>query len=721
MNQTLCTYKSFKDLLLKCVAERDLFTGKTLHARYVKSLVASSTYLSNHFSNLYSKCGLLAYARATFDLTDHPNVFSYNVIVKAYAKSSKIDVARKLFDEIPQPDTVSYNTLISGYADVRETVPAMGLFKRMRELGFEADGFTLSGLIAACSDRVGLIMQLHCFAVSGGFDSYASVNNAFVAYYSKGGLLKEAVSVFYGMGELRDEVSWNSMIVAYGQHKEGAKALSLYKEMIVKGFKIDMYTLASVLNALTSLDHLVSGCQFHCKLIKAGFQQNPHVGSGLIDFYSKCGGRKGMSECEKVFREVISPDLVLWNTMISGYSLNEELSEEAVKSFRQMQRIGHRPDDCSFVCVTSACSNLCSPSQGKQIHGLAIKSHIPSNRISVNNALISLYYKNGNLQDAKRIFDRMPELNAVSFNCMIKGYAQYGNVTEALLLYQQMLDSGIAPNNITFVAILSACVHCGRVAEGKKYFNTMKETYKIEPEAEHYSCMIDLLGRAGKLEEAERFIHAMPFKPGSVAWAALLNACRKHKNIALAERAANELMVMNPFAATPYVMLANMYVDAGKWEEMASVRKSMREKRIRKKPGCSWIEVKKKEHVFVAEDWSHALIREVYEYLEEMMKKMKKLGYVMDKKWAMVKEDEAGEGEEELRLRHHSEKLAVAFGLMSTRDGEEIIVKKNLRICGDCHNAIKFMSAVSGREIIVRDNLRFHCFKDGACSCGDYW
>lgn len=721
MNQTQWTLKSFRDLLLKCVAERDLFTGKTLHARYVKSLVASSTYLSNHFVNLYSKCGRLSSARAAFDSTEQPNVFSYNVIVKAYAKDSKIHIARQLFDEIPQPDTVSYNTLISGYADARETVSAMILFKRMRELGFEVDGFTLSGLIAACCDRVELIMQLHCFAVSGGFDSYSSVNNAFVSYYSKGGLLREAVSVFYGMGELRDEVSWNSMIVAYGQHKEGAKALALYRDMILKGFKIDMYTLASVLNALTSLNDLIGGCQFHGKLIKAGFHQNSHVGSGLIDFYSKCGGRNGMSDAEKVFQEILSPDLVIWNTMISGYSMNEELAEEAVRSFRQMQRIGHRPDDCSFVCVSSACSNLCSTSQGKQIHGLAIKSHIPSNRISVNNSLISMYYENGNLQDARRVFDRMPELNAVTYNCMIKGYAQHGRVTDALLLYQRMLDSGIAPNNITFVAVLSACVHSGKVAEGQNYFNTMKERFKIEPEAEHYSCMIDLLGRAGKLEEAERFIDSMPFKAGPVAWAALLNACRKHKNIALAERAAKELMAMKPNADTPYVMLANMYTDAGRWEEMAAVRKLMRSRRIRKKPGCSWIEVKKKEHVFVAEDWSHPMIREVCEYLEEMMKKMKKLGYVMDKKWAMVKVDEAGEGEEEMRLGHHSEKLAVAFGLMSTGHGEEIVVKKNLRICGDCHNAIKFMSEVADREIIVRDNLRFHCFKDGKCSCGDYW
>ncbi|XP_010518661.1 PREDICTED: pentatricopeptide repeat-containing protein At3g49710 isoform X1 [Tarenaya hassleriana] len=721
MNQTPWTLKSFRDVLKKCIAERDLFTGKSLHALYVKSLLSPSTYLSNHFVLLYSKCGLLVAARAAFDSTYEPNVFSYNTIIAAYAKESKIHIARKLFDEIPQPDVVSYNTLISGYADAGESVQAMILFKRMRELGFELDGYTLSGLIAACRDKVCLVRQLHGIAISGGFDSYASVNNAFLTYYSKNGFLNEAISVFNGMDEeVRDEVSWNSMIVAYGQHKEGKKALALYREMVGKGLEIDMFTLASVLSAVTSLADLVSGSQFHGKLIKTGFHRNSHVGSGLIDLYSKCGGRKGMSESEKVFEEIPSPDLILWNTMISGYSLNEELSEEAVKSFRQMQRFGHRPDDGSFVCVISACSNL-SLSQGKQIHGLVIKSHIPSNEISVNNALVVMYYKCGNLRDARKVFDCMPEHNIVSVNSMIAGYAQHGRGAEALLLCQQMLDSGSAPNNITFVSILSACAHCGKVEEGQKYFNMMKEEFKIEPELEHYSCMIDLLGRAGKLEEAEIIIETMPFKPGHVPWAALLGACRKHKNIELAKKAANQLIKILPSNAAPYVMLANMYTESKNWEEVAAVRKLMRERGIRKKPGCSWIVVKKKKHVFVAEDWSHPKIGEVNEYLEEMMKKIKREGYVMEEKWAMVKEDEAMEGEKEIRLGHHSEKLAVAFGLMSTSEGEDIVVVKNLRICGDCHNAIKFMSAVTGREITVRDNLRFHCFRDGECSCGDYW
>lgn len=625
-----------------------------------------------------------------------------------------------MFDKIPHPDLVSYNTLISAYADRGETEPALSLFTGMRNMGLDMDGFTISAVITGCCDDIGLIRQLHSVAVSGGFDSYVSVNNALVTYYSKNGFLGEAKRVFYVMGEMRDEVSWNSMIVAYGQHRQGLRALALFQEMVRMGLKVDMFTLASVLTAFTCVEDLLGGLQFHAKLIKTGFHQNSHVGSGLIDLYSKCAAG-GMSDCRKLFEEIPYPDLVLWNTMISGYSQNDEFSEDALDCFRQMQRVGHCADDCSFVCVISACSNLSSPSQGKQIHALAIKSDIPSNKVSVNNALVAMYSKCGNLHDARRLFDRMPEHNTVSLNSMIAGYAQHGIGVESLRLFEHMLVMDIVPSSITFISVLSACAHTGKVEEGQKYFNVMKEKFKIEPEAEHYSCMIDLLGRAGKLDEAERLIETMPFNPGSVGWATLLGACRTHGNIELAEKAANQFLQLDPSNAAPYVMLSNMYARDGKWEEVATIRKLMRDRGVKKKPGCSWIEVNKRVHVFVAEEISHPMIKGIHEYLEEMSRKMKRAGYVPDLRWTLVKDDESVQGEKEIRLGHHSEKLAVAFGLISTRKGEPILVVKNLRICGDCHNAIKFISAIAGREITVRDAHRFHCFKEGHCSCGDYW
>ncbi|KAH7566739.1 hypothetical protein JRO89_XS08G0225500 [Xanthoceras sorbifolium] len=719
MTQIPWCLQTFRNLLKTCIAQRHLARGKCLHALYLQYLVPPSTYLSNHFILLYSKCGCLTAAHHVFNQTQHPNVFSFNVLISAYAKESRLNIAHQLFDQIPQPDSVSYNTLISAYAVLGETERALFLFKDMREKDFDMDGYTLSGIITSSCNKVHLVKQLHCFAVCCGFDNYTSVNNSLLTYYSKNGFLEEAKIIFYEMGDVKDEVSWNSMIVAYGQHRKGLEALSLYQEMVRMGLDVDMYTLASVLTAFTCLEDILGGLQFHAKLIKTGFHQNSHVGSGLIDLYAKCSG--GMRDCRKVFEEIPGPDLVLWNTMISGYSQNEEFSEEALDCFREMQQVGYRPDDCSFVCVISACSNLSSPSRGNQIHALTIKSEIPSNQISVNNALVAMYSKSGNLKGARQLFDRMPEYNTVSLNSMIAGYAQHGIEMESLRLFEWMLETNIPPSNITFISVLSACAHTGKVVEGQKYFRMMKEKFGIEPEAEHYTCMIDLLGRAGKLAEAEKLIETMPFSPGSITWASLLSASRTHGNMELVVKAANQLLQLEPSNATPYVMLANMYARAGKWEEVAAIRKLMRDRGVKKKPGCSWIELNKRTHVFVAEDSSHPMIKEIHEYLAEMMRKMRRAGYVPDVRCALVKDDEIEHGEKEMRLVYHSEKLAVAFGLLSTKDGHPILVVKNLRICGDCHNAFKFISAITGREITVRDAHRFHCFRDGQCSCGDYW
>lgn len=542
------------------------------------------------------------------------------------------------------------------------------------------------------------------------------MSNALICCYSRAGLLAEAAQLFEEIHVTdRDAVSWNCMIVAYGQHREGPKALSLFQEMIRRGFVVDMYTLASVLTAFTSAKDLAGGAQFHSFLIKSAFETNPHVGSGLVDLYSKCCR---VSEAKKVFQEVDEPDLVLWNTMISGFSLNEECSEEGLQFFQCLQRSGFRPDDCSFVCAISACSNLSSPSQCQQLHSLAMKSDFPANPVSVNNALISMYAKCGNLRDADKLFVRMPERNSVSYNSIIAAYAQHGLGLHALELFGEMLDSKNEPTSITFVSVLSACAHTGRVDEGLRHFNSMKKDHNFEPSEEHYCCMIDLLSRAGRFAEAEKMIKTMPFDPGAVGWAALLGACRTHGNLELGARAAEKLLELDPSNASAYVMLANMHASSGNWEEMANSRTLMRDRGVRKKPGCSWIEIGRRIHVFVADDVSHPRIREIYEFLEKIWEKMKRAGYVPDAKWSLARDD-VREGE--VRLGHHSEKLAVAFGLISTANGAPIIVMKNLRICGDCHNAIKSISKISGREITVRDAHRFHCFRDGSCSCGEYW
>ncbi|CAK8531625.1 unnamed protein product [Lathyrus sativus] len=608
---------------------RKRFLNWKIPPRFLHQVLHSTLNLPlQPFHSPLLQFGTFPNALTSFHLTNYPNVFSYNTIIHACAKHSLLHLAHELFDQIPQPDLISYNTLIAAYARRGECGSALRVFKEVREVGMELDGFTLSGVISACFEDVGLVRQLHCLALLCGYDYYASVCNVVLACYGRLGQLHEARWVFREMGEdCRDMVSWNAMIVACGQHREGLEALRLFGDMERMGLEVDMFTMASVLTAFTCLKDLAGGMQFHGKMIKSGFHRNSRVGSGLIDLYSKCAPH-GMLECVKVFGEIPKSDLVLWNTMISGFSQYEDLSEDALLTFREIQRIGFCPDDCSFVCVISACSNLSSPSVGKQVHALAIKSE---NRFM------------------------------------------------------------------------------------------MKEKFGIEPEAEHYSCMKDLLGRAGKLKEAERIIETMPFNPGSIEWATLLGTCRKHGNVELEMKASSKFLELEPCNATLYVMLSNMYASDGRWEEVARLKRLMRERGVKKKPGCSWIEIDKKVHVFVAEDTSHPRIKEIHKYMGELLRKLKQAGYVADIRLALVKDEEVEAEEKERRLWHHSEKLAIAFGLISTEEGAPILFVKNLRICGDCHNAIKLISVISGREITVRDTRRFHCFKEGQCSCRDYW
>ncbi|XP_020591164.1 pentatricopeptide repeat-containing protein At3g49710 [Phalaenopsis equestris] len=705
----------FRNLLKTCIANRDLVVGRSIHALYLKSFIPPDTYLSNHLVLLYSRCRQLNLARQLFDEIPQPNVFSYNTLLAAYVHESQTHLATDLFSRIPNPDLVSFNTLLSAYAAVGRAADAIALFSQMRHFDSNMDGFTLSAVLSSL--RLSGVEQFHTIAITTGLYSYVSVNNALICCYSRAGLLIDAEQLFHEIPVMdRDAVSWNCMIVSYGQHREGSKALSLFQEMIRRGFVVDMYTLASVLTVFTTLKDLAGGMQFHSFLIKSAFEKNPHAGSGLADLYSKCCR---VSDAMKAFEEVEEPDLVVWNTMISGFSLDDEYLEEGLQFFRRMQRAGFRPDDCSFVCCISACSNLSSPSQGQQLHSLAMKSDFPTNLVSVNNALISMYSKCGNLKDADKLFVRMPERNSVSYNSIIAAYAQHGLGLHALKLFGEMLVSKNEPTSITFISVLSACAHTGRVDEGQRYFDSMQKDHNFEPSEEHYSCMINLLSRAGKFGEVEQMIKTMPFDPGAIGWAAVLGACRTHGNLELGARAAEKLLELDPSNASAYVMLANMHASFGNWEEMASSRKLMRDRGVRKKPGCSWIEMGKVIHLFVADDVSHPQIKDIYRFLEEISEKMKQAGYVPDVKWSLVRDD-VREGV--ARLGHHSEKLAVAFGLISTADGTPILVMKNLRICGDCHNAIKFISKIAGREITVRDAHRFHCFSsDGSCSCGEFW
>jgi pentatricopeptide repeat protein len=301
---------------------------------------------------------------------------------------------------------------------------------------------------------------------------------------------------------------------------------------------------------------------------------------------------------------------------------------------------------------------------------------------------------------------------------MIVGYAMHGCGKEALEVFEKLQHSGTKPNHITLVGVLSACCHSGLVDEGLKYFDRMIRDYDIAPEVEHYCCMVDVLGRAGRLDQALNFINRMPTKPTADVWGSLLGSCRIHKNLELGEHVAEQLFELDPKNAAHYVLLSHIYAEAGRWDGVEKVRKMMRDRRVKKTAGCSWVEINNKMYAFSTGDRSHPWTEEIYAMLDGLSGQMKEAGYVADTNF--VSHDVQEEQKQHI-LCYHSEKLAVAFGVISLPPRTPIRIVKNLRVCGDCHSAIKFISKIVQREIVVRDANRFHHFKDGHCSCGDYW
>lgn len=401
--------------------------------------------------------------------------------------------------------------------------------------------------------------------------------------------------------------------------------------------------------------------------------------------------------------------------MIAGHARKGE-GEHALSMFQEMQRADFKPTHFTYSSVFSVCASTGSLEQGKWIHAHVIKSG--GKLVSfVGNTLLYMYAKSGSIEDAKKVFDRLVKQELVSWNSMLTGYAQHGLGKESVQWFEEMLRIGIEPNLVTFLCVLSACSHAGLLDEGLYYFELMKK-HVIEPQVSHYVTIVDLLGRAGLLDRALKFIREMPIEPTAAVWKALLGACRMHKNMELGAYAAEHVFELDPYDSGPHVLLSNIYASAGRWGDVAKVRRMMKESGVKKEPACSWVEIENAVHLFVANDDAHPQREDIYRKWEEISGKIKEIGYVPDTSHVLLFVDQH---EREVKLQYHSEKLALAFALLKTPPSSPIQIKKNIRVCGDCHSAIKFVSKLVDREIIVRDTNRFHHFHDGLCSCRDYW
>lgn len=643
------------------------------------------------------------------------DVFVSTALVDMYAKCKCILEAEYLFEMLADSKNYAmWTAMLTGYSHNGDGFKAIEFFRQMRAEGVESNQFTFPSILTACGavSARDFGVQVHGCIVRSGFGANIFVQSALIDMYAKCTELNSAKSVLENM-EVDNVVSWNSMIVGCVRQGFEEEALYLFKKMHARNLKIDDYTYPSVLNSLASMQDMLNAKSVHCLIIKTGFGGCKLVNNALIDMYAKQGK---LDSAFVVFNQMADKDVISWTSLVTGYSHNGS-HEEAIKLFCDMRIAGMYPDQFVAASILSACAELTVMEFGQQVHATVVKSGLGSS-LSVDNSLVSMYAKCGGIENANQVFDSMKSRNVISWTALILGYAQNGRGKASLHFYDQMIATGTKPDFITFIGLLFACSHNGLVEKGRHYFESMDKVYGIKPGPEHYACMIDLLGRSGKLVEAKELLNQMVVEPDAVVWKALLAACRVHGELELGERAAKNLFELEPMNAVPYILLSNMYSAAGRWEDAARIRRLMKSRGVSKEPGCSWIETNSKVHTFMSEDRSHPMTTEIYLKIDEIIMLIKEAGYVPDVTFALHDMDEEGK---EHGLAYHSEKLAIAFGLLTVPQGVPIRIFKNLRVCGDCHTAMKYISKAFPRHIILRDSNCFHHFREGKCSCGDYW
>lgn len=516
---------------------------------------------------------------------------------------------------------------------------------------------------------------------------------------------------------------WNTLIRACA-NSEGKKeeVFGLYKSMLCDGSVMpDKYTFPIVLKACAYLFSIFEGRQLHCHVWKLGLGSDVYVNNSLIHFYGSCGC---LDEAWGVFGEMEDRNVVSWNVMIDGLVRVGEF-DEAVRLFREMQRV-FEPDGYVMQSMISASAGMRSLALGMWCHCYVLRelgSEV-SESILLNNALVDMYCKCGAVDIARQVFERMKKRDVHSWNSMILGYAMHGKAEAALECFDCLVqEEELVPNSITFTGVLAACNHSGLVVDGRRYFDVMVNEYRIQPVLEHYGSLVDLLGRAGQIDEALDIIASMPMKPDAVIWRSILDACsKKSGGLELSEEVARQIFESEGVDSSgAYVLLSRVYAVANRWNEVGLIRNWMTDKGVKKEPGCSSIEMYGISHEFFAGDTSHSSTKDIYELLDAIDKQLEAIGYVPDVSQApMVDEQELVDGKRH-SLRLHSERLAIAFGLLNLPPGVPIRVFKNLRVCNDCHNVTKLISKIYNVDIIVRDRARFHHFRDGSCSCMDYW
>lgn len=647
--------------------------GSGFHSQFVKMGVDSNKYIRNALVNVYGKYGPVRDAREVFDEMTDRSTADWNAMISGYWNWGSECEAKGLFDVIPDDErnVITWTAMITGYSKMKNLKQARSYFNQMPNKSVVSWNAMLSG-------------------------------------YAQNGFYEEALSLFNQMvsvGVSPNETTWVAVICSCSSSGDPGLAESIVKRLDNMEIWMNLFVKNALLDMYAKCGRIELAQE---KFEELGVNRSLVAWNTLISGYMKTGD---LMSARRLFDQMPEKDAISWNTMIAGYAQNGE-SSLAIDLFKEMVKWGIMPDEVTMVSITSACGHL-----GAMELGNWVIEFITLNQIKLGmrgyNSLIFMHSRCGNMNEAKRIFQEMESRDVVSCNALMTGFAAHGNGIEALKLLQEIKGKGIEPDRITYIGVLTACSHAGMEEEGRKIFESIEA-----PDIDHYACIVDLLGRVGKLDEAKRMMGKMPMHPHGGIYGSLLNASTVHKRIDIGEFAANKLFELEPENSGNYVLLSNAYASAGMWNEVGRIRNLMETRGVTKTTGWSFVEHDGKMHKFMAGDHGHVRSVDIYNLLAELRRKLQAAGYVADKSNVLR---DIEEEEKEETVGTHSEKLAVAFCLLVHEPKTVIRVVKNLRICCDCHTAMKLISKLEQRKIIVRDNNRFHSFKDNACSCNDYW
>lgn len=567
-------------LLHACSKNRLLHHGLSLHASAVKAGL-ESTFICNHILNMYAKCG-------------------------------RVGNAHQVFDEMLERNVVTWSALISGYDQCGKHLMSVELFSRMI-LEEQPNEFVYGSVLSSCASLMAPItgQQIHGHSLKLGYSSISFVCNSLISMYMKCGRSTDAESVFDNVSKL-SMTAYNALITGFLENKHPEKGIKIFKTMCQNGLVPDRFTFMGVLGSCLDPFCYWRGLQLHCQTIKLKLDSMAIIGNIIISMYSKFGL---IEESEKMFKSINEKDVISWNTMIAACSQCDDHAK-ALNVFREMEEENtQRPDDFTYSSVLTALAGLASIRHGKQVHALLIRT-LSDKDTCVSNAVMNMYAKCGCIRYGWTVFNQMGRHNLVSWNTMIAGFANNGLGYRALEMFELMKDMGIKPDSITFVGLLSACNHSGLLTEGLDLYSSMDTIYGIVPDIDHFSCIIDLLGRLGRLSEAHKHMHKYQFGDDPVILGCLLSACRLHGDVVTGEKLAKRILSLQTTTSSPYILLSSLYASDGMWDSAAEARKMFKGSGLKKDPGHSLIDVDGFIQKFTLGEFSHPQIKEVVETLK---------------------------------------------------------------------------------------------------------